>query len=250
MSNIQDLHDKYKQELQISIANLYSCFSKYKLREKIEACTCGCISADDLALLYSKPLHELSDEDLNKYSFKALTTWGDEDDFRHFLPRLFEIQAIATFALTDTETLFSKLKYGNWELWDTEEQKKIQEYFFALWKYFLTENKPEDLSYSETYICAFSQAVDDPSPFLDMWLDLEDKVAYEHLKLFIKWNKAALAKHALDNAFWENRQTQMNIVVDWLLSPQIMVHLIYKLSQFKGVKKRLIINILNELETI
>jgi hypothetical protein len=250
MKSAIDTNANYEQELQSSIENLYAYFSSYELREKMNACTCGCIDPEDISLLYSKPLRDLGEAELEKYSRKALSTWGDTYDFRHFLPRLFELSANDLYALVDIEVLFSKLKYGNWETWDKKEQKIISDYFFALWKDFLTKRKPEEYSYAEIYLCAFSQALGDPSPFLEMWQNLDDELAYLHLKLFIKWNKDDFARHELSNAFWKERLLQMNIVIDWLLSPQTREHFTEKLSQSKGVKKRLIINILNQLEKI
>ena len=65
--------------------------------------------------LIAKRLRDLTDTDLKKYAFKALTTWGNADDFRHFLPRLFELEAVhpqRIVGLVDPEILFGKLAYA------------------------------------------------------------------------------------------------------------------------------------------
>jgi hypothetical protein len=247
MKSTNSMQTNYEDDLQSSIANLYACFSSYELREKMDACTCGCISPEDISVLYSKPLRDLGEEELEKYSRKALSTWGNTYDFRHFLPRLFELSANESYTMTEMEILFSKLKYGDWETWDKKEQEVISGYFSALWKNFLA-TKPEEYSHAESYICAFSQALDNPYLFLEIWENMDDELAYEHLKLFIEWNKDDLARHELSNAFWERRQTQMNYVIDWLLSSKTTENLKRKVNQSMGIKKELITDILHQLE--
>lgn len=73
-----------------AIEALYRAFSNYPLHKHVEGCPC-CIAESDKMLLESKPLRQLSSSDLSRYSFKAMTTWGDKNDFRHFLPRIFEL---------------------------------------------------------------------------------------------------------------------------------------------------------------
>ena len=77
-------------ELEIAVEKLYKVFSRYSLRRHVEGCPC-CVHEEDKRALESKPLQNLSAAELGRYSFKAMTTWGDKDDFRHFLPRIFEL---------------------------------------------------------------------------------------------------------------------------------------------------------------
>src|SRR5687768_13278272 len=107
------------QNLKNSIENLYKSFSKYPLKEQIKGCPC-CVGKQENRVLHSKTLRELSGEDLSFYGFKALTTFGDVEDFKHFLPRLFEITVEDDFAY-DTAILFGKLKYADWQNWDEKE---------------------------------------------------------------------------------------------------------------------------------
>ncbi len=72
-----------------SVERLYQVFAKYPLREDTGMCPC-CHDPEDRKRLHAKPLRELSPEDLEPYTWSALLTWGDVEDFKHFLPRLFE----------------------------------------------------------------------------------------------------------------------------------------------------------------
>lgn len=152
-------------ELRKAIKNLYIVFSKYELRENINYCPCGCISSEDINNIYSKPLQELTDNELGKYSFKAMSTWGDSYDFRHFFPRLTELMLEGGYPLAYSEIILSKLDYGEWQTWDTEEQEAILSYFIALWRFILSKPLEKDASYtkSDEFLCAISQSLKDPS---------------------------------------------------------------------------------------
>ena len=64
-----------------------------------------------------------------------MTTWGTEEDFKHFLPRLLEL-VTAEESITDvvdSEVLLGKLAYADWTHWPSEEQKAVNDYLNALW---------------------------------------------------------------------------------------------------------------------
>lgn len=132
------------QTLEDAIEHLYYTFQNYRLKTSIDACT-YCVQDSDRAKLHAKRLRDLTDTDLEKYAFKALTTWGDADDFRHFLPRLFELEALhpqRIVGLVDPEILFGKLAYAQWDSWDTAEQQSIYVYFEALWSFVVLTHEP------------------------------------------------------------------------------------------------------------
>lgn len=114
-----------------AIENLYAVFARYLLRHSMDCCP-HCTSDDDLPPLQADPLRELSADSLERFSFKAMTTWGDADDFRHFLPRLLEL--VARDDALDFDLLTSKLNYGNWRTWPTEQQTAIEQYTMVLWQ--------------------------------------------------------------------------------------------------------------------
>src|SRR5689334_4808434 len=75
--------------LQASVENLYTVFARYPLAE-IEHCKC-CVTPEENARLSAKPLRELTEADFGRYPGKAITTWGHDEDYKHFLPRLLEL---------------------------------------------------------------------------------------------------------------------------------------------------------------
>jgi hypothetical protein len=93
-------------------------------------------------VLQRKTLRELTASDLELFSRKAMSTWGDEADFRHFLPRILEL--FATGELTDeylfVKTMSNVRHYGT--SWPADEVKAVDEYMIALWRRTLSEREP------------------------------------------------------------------------------------------------------------
>ena len=118
-------------DLKMAIENLYSTFSIYPFKSTMEGCPC-CVSDSDKEKIHSKPLRELDEDDLSRYAFKAMTTWGDTDDFRHYLPRIFELLATTDF-IVDTSVVLGKLDYGKWQNWSDNERKSIIQFLVAWW---------------------------------------------------------------------------------------------------------------------
>ena len=105
---------------------LYAEFRKYPLKPKIQGCP-HCDLGKAEASLHGRPLEGLRWKDFGVYPFKAMTTFGDSDDFKHFLPRLFELYLIDHMgAPYDVATLFDKLNYANWTSWPEAEVEAVR----------------------------------------------------------------------------------------------------------------------------
>ena len=111
---------KSEKSLVEAVEKLYTVFSRYPLRKHVEGCPC-CVNETDKDLLESKPLRQLTLSDLGRYAFKAMTTWGDENDFRHFLPRIFELLVSDGELGWDEEVMLGKLAIAEWKRWPEDE---------------------------------------------------------------------------------------------------------------------------------
>lgn len=213
--------------LQEAIEGLYSTFAVYPLRPSIEGCN-HCISPEDHARIHSRPLRELTADDLEEYSYSAMNTWGNEDDLRHFLPRLLELIAFNTSYLCPPVVVL-KLHDAGWRTWPQEEQAAIEAYLSALWAFALEcfPYADPDGWTAEECLCTIAQVVDDLGPFLDHWRRSESRAALCHLALLIYENAALLPEDpmSLNNGFWDERQPQMDQVTEWLLDPSTGVML-------------------------
>lgn len=105
-------------ELAQAKATVYEAFRGYPLKPKIEVCPhCELDFAE--ASLHARALQDLPWADLGVYPFKAMTIFGDESDFKHFLPRILELYVLDhEGAHYDVAVIFEKLKTyfgsGNW----------------------------------------------------------------------------------------------------------------------------------------
>jgi hypothetical protein len=123
--------------LEAAIEQLYDVFARYPKPQQPSHSPHSKITAEDVRVLREQPLRSLSGRELAKFSMKALTTWGDEDEFRHYLPRLLELVAKQP-GWTDIPTLFGKLQTGRWRAWPRAEQQAIEAFLDALWRSILS----------------------------------------------------------------------------------------------------------------
>lgn len=111
---------------------LATAFAKYSLRGDTDGCPC-CVSATDHT--------ELRSGNLRRYAFKAMTTWGNEADFKHFLPALLSaLTPVSAYypgvvhdGACDLHCFANKLDYAHWQDWPTEEQEAVLGCLRAWW---------------------------------------------------------------------------------------------------------------------
>jgi hypothetical protein len=192
-----------------AVETLYDIFSVYPLAQKVEGCPC-CVSAEDEAALHLRPLRRMTAQDLRRYLFKALTTWGDADDFRHFLPRLLELAAETRNYDVDLEEITRKLEYAKWQQWPEQEQQTVRLYLSALWQFVLTLS-PEEV-WLDDYIGAIGQAEENLAPYLKLWQDTTTDTAFTQLAVFFD-SQLNLHRGKLTN--WGGRKEQMTQVINW-----------------------------------
>jgi hypothetical protein len=209
------------EHLRSAVESLYQAFASYPRRAVVHGCSC-CVMPEDHACILSKPLRRLTPSDLQKYAFQAMSTWGDEDDFRHFLPRLLELLAFDDLHGCP-EVVLGKLTYGKWRRWPVSEQSAIEQYLMSLWRTVLAGYPtplPADHWDATTWLCALGRAVDDLQPFLGTWRQNRSTAGLRHLADFVRWHADGLLDaRELQNAYWDDRELQMRQVVDWLITP-------------------------------
>lgn len=203
-----------EQALNDAVEELYKVFSGYPVAPKIEGCPC-CVSEEDESSLHRTSLREMTAEDLRRYATKALTTWGTENDFKYFLPRLFELvtEKEGIVYEIDLAILFGKLEYAHWNTWPSQEHAVVRDYLEALWLFVLSV--PMEAVTIDEYLCAIGQAEEELSHYLTVWQNLRSDTALNHLVEFVE-AQDSLYKGKLTDAFWSGRREQMAQVVEWL----------------------------------
>jgi hypothetical protein len=213
--------------LPAAIATLYSTFARYRADDL----SC-CDFPDDLPLnlhLRSTPLDRLGPSDLHRYAWKAMTTWGTTDNFKHFLPRLFEILAQdGPIYQDDPEVLLGKLAYAHWQTWPAAERAAVEDFLWSLWRH-LRQTYPYDLS-ADSFLCGLGACVNDLTPWLTEWEHDTTLPSAMHLADLVATN----VDHALNkkyfrpgpaNPFWQNAPSRAPQVWEWLTAPQRLAQL-------------------------
>lgn len=217
-----------------SIDGLYEAFSAYPLSDFTDPCLC-CHTLEDEAKLHAAPLRQLSAADLENYAYDALLVWGSVSDFKHFLPRLFELYFSETepqFEFLDPEILFSKLRHGRWLTWHAQEQSAVRQLLQSLWHEILG-NPPPSESYTDvqSWLCSIAQAEDDLNPYLKAWL--EDPRTSASLAL-----SSMLLSDTGRNAFWDQRDPQYAQLQDWQSSEGVVTKLQRALASAESVSAK------------
>lgn len=197
-------------EFEIAKEKLYSTFSIYPFKSTIEGCPC-CVSDSDKSTLHSKQLRELEDVDLSRYAFKAMTTWGDINDYKHYLPRIFELSAKRKL-IVDTFVTLGKLDYAQWKQWHSKEQETINEFLRAWWNY--------DINYATSFdseiLVELHKLILDIKPMLNVWnIDTETQ-GFKNYVEFIEYHYYELA--GKNTTFKTLSETEVEIFKKWVQS--------------------------------
>lgn len=172
--------------LSSAIERLYDVFASYPLRAQIDGCP-HCVHPAMEEPLHARPLRELTGEELSLFSGKAMTTWGDDIDFRHFLPRLLELVALGDSDI-DSFFVMGKLAYGKWELWPGEEQQAVRDFLLAWWADVL-EKSPDEVD-ADCCLNDIEQAESTVMPYLNVWRTNHHLTATLQLARFVSVHRS------------------------------------------------------------
>jgi len=203
--------------------NLYGAFAHYRLGNDFTGCDC-CCDQENSAGLASLPIHKLTCDDLECYSRKAISTWGNVRHFKHFLPRLLELTIEYRDEFLDLAVVFGKLKVAQFDAWPQSEQDAVNRFFDEYWEHQLGEEILGTFEDSiDTVLCAISSALPSVQRFLDAWIATRTIHAKRHFAAFILHNDATLLKKGkLKNAFWDTAGRPHSEVITWLRSDTVL----------------------------
>jgi hypothetical protein len=179
-------------------------------------------------------LRKLSRNDLRDYAMDAVYTWGTGDDFKHFIPRLFELLTQAPdygHDFVHPASVFGKLAYeswcsSSWRSWPEAEQQAISDYFGAVWNAALNSN-PEELPFDGVHgwIQAIAQAEHDLTRYLDHWFGASSVNSHRNLALMITQEGLPHTKSP-SGGYWVGHRQQWQQLNDWLRLPEVRQKLV------------------------
>ena len=217
--------------LKISITNLYDTFSKYHGNPNMT----GSPLYGDLnewnKTLFSKPLRILTGEDLSRFAGKVISTWGDTNDLKHFLPRLFELTALLDTPY-DIWILYQKLQDSIYQTWDTEEQNAINEFTIAMWDNLLYDNSEKAEWVFDDYFAALAYFHPNFNDLTALWISNDSFSSIKHLTNYIFDEAHNIFQK---NHITGNVKSTRNIVAfkNWLLSDIMFQKLTNAFYQFE-----------------
>jgi len=226
------------EELKIAIEDLYDTFSIYPFKSTMKGCPC-CVSDTDEEKIHSKQLRDLNEDDLSRYAFKAMTTWGDTDDFKHYLPRIFELLATTDF-IVDTFVVLGKLKYGKWQEWSDKEKKAITNFLWAWWTD-ITRNKSffDKEAFTEIY-----KLTGDIEQLLNRWrITIENNSFSNYVDLVYNYYNDLTGKKT---EFREIENASIEKLIRWIKNNSKLLETGFSISQTKTMnwqKKYQLLNI-------
>jgi hypothetical protein len=158
--------------LEEAAERLYDAFGDVPRPQRVEGCP-HCTGPDEDLPLVGRPLRELSAQDLSRYAFKAMSTWGTAEDFRYFAPRVLDLTAAGAMAWPGFEVVCAKLSQAGLHTWT--QQPAVEEFLRAFWTATLRQF-PASVPVSEV-AGGIAVVARDISPYLAEWERL-DTAAY------------------------------------------------------------------------
>jgi hypothetical protein len=208
------------ERVKIAIENLYDIFSKYPGNPQMAGSPIYGNLDGWNSKLFSKKLRELNEDDLNRFTGKSMTTWGNVDDYKHFLPRIFELMAYYKTPY-DIWIAFNKLEYGNWENWKENEREGIVNFMLALFENIISDNSELAESNFFDYFTAISYYYPNFLDILEIMEKDKSKSKYKHLTNLINDHGVSIFDRGNLNRF-EKTNRNVEELKNWLLRNQFL----------------------------
>ncbi len=206
--------------LKKSIEKLYLVFALYQGLSKLE----GSSLYENIEVwkkqMRSKKLRELTDEDLALFAGKVLLTWGDENDYRYYLPRILELTAELKTPY-DIWTLYSRLEDASWKTWEIDEQNAINDFTRELWNSILNDPSEHASWEFKDYFHAITNFYPDFSDILKIWKKNESFASIKHLTNYVLEERHNLFDQNFINCFEKNTK-HIEEFKAWLTSENIL----------------------------
>ncbi len=201
-----------RESLKNAVEGVYKAFHGVTKPSKIEGCPC-CIGQKEICTLTTKPLQELTPDELTSYASSAFLTVGATEDYLFFLPRILEILVTDPGWWPHPEIVARAIDASGFLTWSAGRQEAVLRYFDEVINDLLaTDGSGWKL---DSWICAFGRLHLDLAPFLTRILNNGTRL----IELY-EINGKALQTGHLMNAFWDEAPEEEKQVVVWFQSAE------------------------------
>ncbi|AHM59259.1 hypothetical protein D770_04960 [Flammeovirgaceae bacterium 311] len=203
-------------ETEKAVNQLYGVFSNYRLNTSMDASPLydeehinewnRTVSSNELSVL--------TGEQLSLFVSKVCYTWGEINDFKHFLPRIFELIANYNEEPIEAWIAFDKLDYCDWKNWKPVEFKAVLDYLKALWLQLINDSaEAAKWKFSELFT-SIAKVHIHPDWLLTKWKESENSISIIHYCEFIDINSLELLRRKRVREF-KDRPDLSDRFVEW-----------------------------------
>jgi hypothetical protein len=199
--------------LRQAIEYVYKSFRDVPKPASVDSCPC-CIDKTKICVLLSKPLRNLTPDDLSDYASDVFLTCGAVEDFLYYLPRILEILATELGWWPDPEVVARAIYTSGYHSWPEHQRQSVANYFDTMMNDLInTEDSGTEI---DSWICALGRLHVDLAPFLRL-------IAAKGPRLieYYEINSQPLIDGRLANGFWDDAPSEKNQIMNWFRSPGI-----------------------------
>ena len=168
-----------------------------------------------LQTLTSSPLKNLADEQIGPYSGWAITTVGNDRDYRHFLPRIFDLAVTDPVWLgTEPPVIAGKLNMGTWRTWPANQQTAVLHVFNAAFDAMIERHPDAWPSNAADWFCGIAILGEAIAPVIERWRTSTEANAALNMGGLINAHSKSMRKLGeVQGSFWEevNREVRRDV---------------------------------------
>lgn len=172
-----------------------------------------------LQALTSAPLKDLAGEQIGPYSGWAITTVGNDRDYRHFLPRIFELAVRDPAWLGfDPPVIAGKLNMGTWRTWPANQRSAVLHFFNAVFDAMIERHPDACPSNAVDWLCGIAILGEPIAPVIERWRNSTEANAALNMAGFINAQSKNMRKlEEVQGSYWEEANTEVRREVAQLL---------------------------------
>jgi len=197
------------------IADSYRIFATYKIDGSLDICTHCCMPKENERLLARLPVKEIPRDLLSEYNDGAWSMNTEAPEFKHFLPRYFDLIRQMDFPSHSAEIALYRLKPFDKSEWTTEELDNINAFAKAFFAHCLTIYPLPDFLKLDAILIMFWKGQFEVQPLLDIWARTKTDESIAHFRDLIFYMFKDSRRPVLDNPFGEDQDALAELMYEW-----------------------------------
>lgn len=176
------------------------------------------MTEQEMQTVWRGPLRSLTPEQLTPYAHHALLTCGGVDDFKHFLPRIFELLPDNPGFGCEPELLMDRMNFtAHWREWPECEKRAITDWLSASWDVMLLEETRRGARCGR-WLGLLAHATQSLSPWIEKWDDAmrSNTIALDNFAWFVCEHESGIPRAQLHD-YWDSFPELQRALIDWLV---------------------------------